>query len=114
MTRTCPGYTSTGGPRRAEELHNTAHRDEHHVSVRVPVHAVDESGRERQVVKDHVIRPRERLAEKVAVDLMAGDVPSGEYLLLGLTDINQLHYRHGYTPIRVGPWILNIDVPVVI
>jgi hypothetical protein len=73
-----------------------------------------DTGRERQVVEDHVIRPRERLAEKVAVDLMAGDVPSGEYLLLGLTDIKQLHYRHGYTPIRVRPWILNIDVQVVI
>jgi hypothetical protein len=60
--------------------------------VRVPVHVVDETGREREVVEDHVIRPRERLAEKVAVDLMAGDVPPGEYLLLDLTDVEQLHF----------------------
>jgi hypothetical protein len=81
-----------GGTGRAEELHYTAQRDDDHVSVRVPVHVVDESGREPQVVEDHVIRPREGLAEKVAVDLMAGDVPPCEYLLLDLTDIEQLHF----------------------
>jgi hypothetical protein len=47
----------------ADVVERTAHRDDHHVSVRAPAH--------------------------VAVDLMAGDVPTGEHLL-GMTDIEQL------------------------
>jgi hypothetical protein len=58
----------------------------------VPVHVVDETGRERDLVEDHVIRAGERLAEQVAVDLVAGDVPPGEYMWLNLTDIEQLHF----------------------
>jgi hypothetical protein len=84
------GRRLDGGPGRAEELHHTTQRDDDHVGVRVQVHVVDETGPEREVVEDHVICPREGLAEKVAVDLMAGDVPPGEYLLLGITDIKQL------------------------
>jgi hypothetical protein len=74
------------------ELMPVPARDDNHVRVRVPVHVVDETGRERQVVEDQVIGPRERLTEKVSVDLMAGDVPPGEHLLLDLTDVKQLHF----------------------
>jgi hypothetical protein len=81
-----------GRPRCAEELHYTAQRDDDHVSVRVPVHVVDETGWEGRVVEDHVLGPCERLAEKVAADLMAGDVPPAEYLLVDLVDIEQLHF----------------------
>jgi hypothetical protein len=56
------------------------------------VHLVDETGRERDLVENHTLGARERFAEQVAVDLMASDVPPGEYLLLGLTDLQQLDF----------------------
>ncbi|MGA8332087.1 MAG: hypothetical protein WB777_22775 [Mycobacterium sp.] len=62
------------------------------------MHVVDETGRKRHLVENHTLGARERLAEQVAVDLMAGDVPSGEYLLLDLLDVEQLDFRHGYLP----------------
>jgi hypothetical protein len=76
-----------GGVRHAAELHYPAQRDDDHVGVGVPVHVVDESGRKRHLVEHHTVGARERLAEQVAVDLMAGDVPPVEYLLLDLLDL---------------------------
>ncbi len=40
-----PGRHLDGDSRCAEELHHTAQRDDEHVSVGVPVHVVDETGR---------------------------------------------------------------------
>jgi hypothetical protein len=58
----------------------------------MPVHVVDETGRKRDLVENHALGARERLAEQVAVDLMAGDVPPGEYLPFDLADIKQPHF----------------------
>jgi hypothetical protein len=62
------GQHLDGRSRCAEELHDAAQWDDEHVSVRMPVHVVDETGRERRVVQDHAIRPRERVAEQMTGD----------------------------------------------
>ena len=56
------------------------------------MHVMDEAGRKRHLVENHTLGARERLAEQVAVDLMAGDVPPGENFVLDLLDVKQLDF----------------------
>jgi hypothetical protein len=58
----------------------------------MPVHVVDETGRKRHLVENHTLGARERLAEQMAVDLMATDVPPGENLVLDLLDVKQPYF----------------------
>ena len=65
------------------------------------MHVVDEAGWKRHLVENHTLGARERFAEQVTVDLMAGDVPPGEYLLVDLLDVKEFDFLHGYlTPVR--------------
>jgi hypothetical protein len=53
----------------------------------MPVHVVDEPGRERDVVEDKLRCSGEFFVQQVTVDLMTGDVPPGKDVLFDLSDI---------------------------
>jgi hypothetical protein len=53
----------------------------------MPVHVVDEPGREREVVEDKLRRSGELFVQQVTVDLMTSDVAAGKDVLFDLSDI---------------------------
>jgi hypothetical protein len=88
MTTSCPGETSMDEPGTPRNC-ITPLTGMMTVSAYGPVHVMDEAGRKRHLVENHTLGACERFAEQVAVDLMASDVPPGEYLWLDLLDVEQ-------------------------
>ena len=60
----------------------------------MPVHVVDESGRERHQIRHDLGRPGQRITQQVLVHLVPGDVPPGKVFLGYVVERQQLNVGH--------------------